>query len=181
MRNEGEGVSKGGGGQQLGIPVGAQVSGEKWPRLWPGLFLDQPPRRRLQRTRPPPLVTGRGAFCTALEKGWAMSHTPPYCPRWGWSGGDSRQAVQLSDRGGALPRRKGCVSRGGEGAAGTPAGSSRWAPPIRTETQPRQWHFRECLAWVGGDHSRSRREGALASCSRFNESPHTGWLKNSRN
>ena len=140
-----------------------------------------PAPRRLQRTCPPPLVTGRGAFCTAPEKGWATSHTPPCCPRWGWSGGDGRQSVQLSDRGGALPRRKGCVSRGEEGAAGTPARGSRWAPPVRTETQPRQWHFRECLAWVGGDHFRSRREGALASCSRFNKSPQTGWLKYSRN
>lgn len=129
----------------------------------------------------PSLGDGEGGllYCPGERVG-----NEPYTPILSMVGvawGDSRQAVQLSDRGGALPRRKGCVSRGGEGAAGTPAGSSRWAPPIRTETQPRQWHFRECLAWVGGDHSRSQREGALASCSRFNESPYTGWLKNSRN
>ena len=96
---------------------------------------------------------------------------------------DGRPSAQLSDRtlGRALPRRKECVSRGGEGAAGTPAGGSRWAPPVRTETQPRQWHFRDCLAWMGVDDSRSWREGALASCSCFNESPQTGLLKNNRN
>ena len=49
------------------------------------------------------------------------------------------------------------------------------------QNEPRQWHFRDCLAWVGVDHSRSRRERALASCSCFNESPQTGSLKNNRN
>ena len=65
-----------------------------------------------------------------------------------------------------------------KGDTGTPARASRWAPPIRAGTQPRQQRTRELLAWVG---CRSQREGALASCSYCNKSPQTEGLKITRN
>ena len=101
--------------------MGAQVSGEKWPRLWPG---PPPPTK----DTPPSLGDGEGGlrYCPGERVG-----NEPYGPTplrcllstvTGAGRGKGRQAVQLSDRARALPHRKGCVSRGGEGAKGTPAG-----------------------------------------------------------